>query len=625
MTKCPNCGRENREAARFCQHCGALLETVAISEVVELDEVGDELAAKGASLENGAILDQPESDLAVDDAEAVVDATIESSVKVAVDAVAESSVEQVTQDAVADAVGASETIEPVAIDAAESVPADFGSEEQEPVEVEPIPESSDQVEPETVEPAATVDSQEALEPALVDAPSLDLDVAGEDEPGQSGEPAALESTEPPETETQYDTEDKEPVPVLHEEELPSFDAVELEDFEPDDQSEELPYEQQVVDSLFWREESPAMTPLELGMVVNGRYQVSEVLSAETREVLYRVRDLQRCPQCGFADNNPDQAFCDACGAMLDQKTLALMLERPVGQKEGPVDASAEEHFQEVDRVYWVWRELEQTVPSTDAMPSMRLVVGQKSDVGQKRDLDEDSMFVFISEGTYASATAQLALFVVADGMGGHEGGEVASKLAIQTVASQLLSTVFAPELAGPSLSDQLLQDRVIQAVQQANEQVYLERQKRNTDMGTTLTLGILKDWTLYVAHVGDCRAYRFGENGLQQLTTDHSIVASMVAAGSAEPEEIYTHPQRSVIYRSVGDRPSVSVDWDAFAVEPGDRVVICCDGLWEMIRNEGIEEILMRESDPQAACEIMVDQANVAGGLDNISVIVVQL
>jgi serine/threonine protein phosphatase PrpC len=431
-----------------------------------------------------------------------------------------------------------------------------------------------------------------------------------------------------EKETEIDTADtsfEEPVPDSLEEEPQPLDALELEDFDPDAQPEEPPYEEQDVEALFWREEAPAMVPLELGAVVNGRYQVSEVLSAESQEVLYRVRDLQRCPQCGFADNNPDQAFCDACGAMLDQKTLALMLERPEGQKEGPVDATAEEQFQEVDRVYWVWRELKQVTPPTEATPAMRLLVGQKSDVGQKRDLDEDSMFVMVSEGTYASAANQLALLVVADGMGGHEGGEVASKLAIQTLASDLLNTLFAQELAGQSLSDQDLQDRVIQAVQLANEQVYLERQKRNTDMGTTLTLGILQDWVLYVAHVGDCRAYRFGENGLQQLTTDHSIVASMIAAGSAEPEEIYTHPQRSVIYRSVGDRPSVSVDWESFAVEPGDRVIICCDGLWEMIRNEGIEEVLMRESDPQTACEIMVDQANIAGGLDNISIIVVQL
>ena len=103
------------------------------------------------------------------------------------------------------------------------------------------------------------------------------------------------------------------------------------------------------------------------------------------------------------------------------------------------------------------------------------------------------------------------------------------------------------------------------------------------------------------------------------------IVAGMVAAGTIEPDEIYTHPQRSVIYRSIGDRPSVEVDLSTLALCPDDRLVLCCDGLWEMIRNEGIEDILLRESDPQMACEIMVEQANRAGGSDNISVIIVQL
>jgi len=130
---------------------------------------------------------------------------------------------------------------------------------------------------------------------------------------------------------------------------------------------------------------------------------------------------------------------------------------------------------------------------------------------------------------------------------------------------------------------------------------------------------------LYLAHVGDSRAYRWGQDGCQQLTVDHSVVASMVAAGTAKPEEIYTHPQRSVIYRCIGDRATVEVDVAALALSPGDRLVLCSDGLWEMIRDEGIEDVMLREADPQAACEILVEQANVAGGVDNISVIVVQL
>ncbi len=99
----------------------------------------------------------------------------------------------------------------------------------------------------------------------------------------------------------------------------------------------------------------------------------------------------------------------------------------------------------------------------------------------------------------------------------------------------------------------------------------------------------------------------------------------MVAAGTIEPEEVYTHPQRSVIYRSIGDRPHVEVDLDILSLSQDDRLVLCCDGLWEMIRNQGIKDVLLQESDPQRACDLMVEQANLAGGSDNISVIIVQL
>jgi protein phosphatase len=109
------------------------------------------------------------------------------------------------------------------------------------------------------------------------------------------------------------------------------------------------------------------------------------------------------------------------------------------------------------------------------------------------------------------------------------------------------------------------------------------------------------------------------------LTTDHSVVARMIADGQAEPEEIYTHPHRSVIYRSIGDKPLVDVDTAALPLEPGDRLILCCDGLWEMIYDEGIEDVMMQESDPQLACDQLVKRANLAGGEDNISVIVVQV
>jgi serine/threonine protein phosphatase PrpC len=252
-------------------------------------------------------------------------------------------------------------------------------------------------------------------------------------------------------------------------------------------------------------------------------------------------------------------------------------------------------------------------------------VGRKSDVGRKRDLDEDSLFVLIMEGTYQSVADQMALFVVADGMGGQEGGEVASKIAIQALAEELIQSVFVPGMRGRILGSEEIHECMVKGMSVANDLVYLERKKRENDMGTTMTAILVKDWTLYLAHVGDSRAYRWGENGLQQLTVDHSVIASMIAAGTVQPEEIYTHPQRSVIYRSIGDRPNVEIDSDVVPLGPDDRLILCCDGLWEMIRDEGIEVVMLSEPDPQTACDVMVERANAAGGVDNISVIVVQL
>jgi serine/threonine protein phosphatase PrpC len=144
-------------------------------------------------------------------------------------------------------------------------------------------------------------------------------------------------------------------------------------------------------------------------------------------------------------------------------------------------------------------------------------------------------------------------------------------------------------------------------------------------MGTTLTTVLIRDSRLYLAHVGDCRAYRWSVNGLDQLTTDHSVVASMIAKGQAEPEELYTHPHRSIVYRCIGDKATVEVDTDMLPVSPGDRIIICCDGLWELVRDEGIEDVMLQEADPQMACDLLVRRANAAGGDDNISVIVVQV
>lgn len=588
--KCPQCGEENRDIARFCQHCGALVHQVEVQEAeVEIpttDENMGEPAVEAEIVFESADIDEIGPERVVQDG---IDWE-------AGEPLADVEENQVTQIA----------MEPISLAEIQAFKEAMEEPGTEPADQDVEPIDTGLIAAEPVEP-------EWVEEPVEEAPLPDVQANQEEHQvaWDSDETDELVETQIGTLEQVTDAADadiQEPVEMV--EELESI---------PDDDSESN------MDDLFWREPVEAMVALESGTVVNGRYLVSEVLSAKLDEVLYRVRDLQRCPQCGYDENNPDQAFCESCGAVLDRKPFSLMLVRSIDRQDTPVEASVEQQFVEGEFAYWVWQEASTTEPPAESAGRMRFVVGQKSDVGRQRDLDEDAMFVFTMESTYESVPAQMGLFVVADGMGGHEGGEVASRLVIRTTTGELLHKVFSFELTGCALSPQELQKAMIAAVQEGNEKVYLERQKRKTDMGTTITAVILKEWMAYVAHVGDCRAFRWGEDGLKQLTTDHSIVASMVATGTAKPDEIYTHPQRSVIYRSIGDQPSVDVDVSSQEFCPGDRLIVCCDGLWEMIRNEGIEEVLMRQPDPQLACEEMVDLANLAGGTDNISVIVVQL
>jgi serine/threonine protein phosphatase PrpC len=381
-------------------------------------------------------------------------------------------------------------------------------------------------------------------------------------------------------------------------------------------------------SGFWRDQADPLAPAEPGTVIAGRYVLVEALDVQEDEILYLARDLQKCWQCGFEDNAPDEAFCARCGASLERKRDAHLVQvhdataRPSGDEAGAVWLEDEgRHF-----LLLAEPEPEAQSQAPAARRSIRLLVGQRSDAGQLRELDEDSLLALTLAPTYESQTGPvLGLFAVADGMGGHEGGEVASKMALQILAGRGLRTVILPELTGETIREEDITARLRQAAEAANDAVYLARQKAGNDMGTTLTVAYVRDERLFLAHVGDCRAYCWNAAGLEQLTTDHSVVASMIASGQAAPEEIYTHPHRSVIYRCIGDKPAVDVDSSLLSLAPGDRLVLCCDGLWEMIRSEGIADVLMQEADPQVACDVMVKRANAAGGDDNISVIVVQI
>lgn len=236
---------------------------------------------------------------------------------------------------------------------------------------------------------------------------------------------------------------------------------------------------------------------------------------------------------------------------------------------------------------------------------MRVLVGAATDVGRVRERNEDG---FLSREP---------LFAVADGMGGHRGGSVASKLALEVLS----------QMGGDSMSGDGAAKDLAEMVVQANEAV-LERaseQPRLTGMGTTLTAIVVQPGRLHLAHVGDSRAYMLRDGTLSQLTEDHSLVQRMVKEGKLTPEEAEVHPHRSVLTRALGVEPELEVDKETIEVRPGDRVLLCSDGLTTMVSEDEIQEVLAEQQDPQAAAEALVEAANEAGGADNVTAVVIDV
>jgi serine/threonine protein phosphatase PrpC len=226
----------------------------------------------------------------------------------------------------------------------------------------------------------------------------------------------------------------------------------------------------------------------------------------------------------------------------------------------------------------------------------------KTDTGRQRRDNEDNAFV------------RAPLFVVADGMGGAQAGEVASALAVEEF-TQALPPDGSPE------------ERLSQRIRDANRRIY-ERSRvehEHAGMGTTLTAVYVEDDDLAVAHVGDSRAYIFRDSGLVRLTQDHSLVEELVRQGKLTEEQAAEHPQRSIITRALGIEADVEVDTWTYPVRAGDVVLLCSDGLTSMIDEDEIAGILAAESSLAAAGERLIRAANQAGGRDNITVVLFRL
>lgn len=243
-------------------------------------------------------------------------------------------------------------------------------------------------------------------------------------------------------------------------------------------------------------------------------------------------------------------------------------------------------------------------------------VGSLSDPGQVRELNEDYF------GTPETMEISLdlverrgRLYAVADGMGGHAAGEVASR--------QAISTLFKGYYASPSAE---IIERLQEAIETANAEVHAQASldSAKAGMGTTLVAAILQGDDLYVANVGDSRAYLVREKSIEQITRDHSWVNEQVQAGVITEQEAREHLYRNIITRSLGTKPDVDIDFFQRKVQPGDVLVLCCDGLSNEMEDDEIARIVSA-TDPQEAAQALIDLANQRGGPDNITTIVVKI
>jgi PPM family protein phosphatase len=277
-----------------------------------------------------------------------------------------------------------------------------------------------------------------------------------------------------------------------------------------------------------------------------------------------------------------------------------------------------------------------TVTLPDGHPALSVLSFGLTDIGKVRATNEDQFLIAVllkalqvqqtslPQPKVQRSSNRSCLFVVADGMGGHAGGEQASALAIDSVETFILETFkWFAQFKGPE-QDQVLAD-FQSALGQANARVLAEAAEHPKlhGMGTTLTLAYSLNDVLYVAHVGDSRCYLCRRGILHRLTRDHTLVEDMVRRGALAAEEAAQHRLRHVITNVVGgDSADFKVEVHKIHLECGDQVLLCSDGLTEMLPEEEINQILDAEAEPEQACRRLVTRANEAGGRDNITAVV---
>jgi serine/threonine protein phosphatase PrpC len=315
--------------------------------------------------------------------------------------------------------------------------------------------------------------------------------------------------------------------------------------------------------------------------------------------------------------------------------------------------------------------------------ALRLIAASKTDVGKQREQNEDNLYSqIIEDDRHASG-----LFIVADGMGGYHAGEVASKIAVETV-SDMLKSVLGPTSSQPtmplnrargrdkgakvtqklpavegsegsegeskaasetsetseaetvtlpvaqptkaldeSMALEHYSDLLRNAIEQSSEKIveYGDEHKEARGLGSTITAALVVEGQAFIANVGDSRTYLLRDGKLTRVTSDHSLVERLVQAGQIDRDDVYDHPSRNLIYRSLGaGRAEVDVDIFTERLQPGDALLLCSDGLWEMVRDLQLTNILNEVDDLNETVNLLIQRANENGGEDNISAVIVR-
>lgn len=253
----------------------------------------------------------------------------------------------------------------------------------------------------------------------------------------------------------------------------------------------------------------------------------------------------------------------------------------------------------------------------------QLIVGCAQSTGRQRDHNEDALFTLTTTLTSDYGNVPFGLYIVADGMGGHQHGEVASGIAIRVVAGlvvrKLYTTLLSVKHSPPEQSLlEIMQEGVLEAHRTITRQV--------PGGGTTLTAVLILGNQMTVAHVGDSRAYTISPDGsMEVLTRDHSLVKRLVELGRITTDEAAVHPQKNVLYRALGQGEPFDPDLNTMQLPESGYILLCSDGLWGVVPDEEIHQLVLNAQSPEEACVKLIEAANGAGGPDNITAILVRL